>query len=371
MPESAVDESVSLVSLGEFVREGTMVALPLCFPGQSSPPPRGETAATVLALDPAGAVYCGTRGTRAHVLAAFLRGDAGVVLDLGAVPGADSVDGLAVHGEWLSVLASGPQGAALWRVPRSRGSFFIQEWSLVRHPYEEVARLSWSGGATAEATADGRLLCGVTDGTGEAFCLDAAEGRVVQRWAAAEEGRCCRRIGLDAAGRLWGTAGKGRLWTADPQTGSLRRLGALPAAAGRSQHAQASAWALDPVTGILYGGTSPDGFLFRLDPRTGEALGFGKPVRQQPLTCLAVGHDGTLFGMGGAEDEIGHLFRHDPQTRASADLGVPVSTLTVRQYGYHFRCALTGPDGEIWFGQHESVNWIWVYFPRIPIRRTT
>jgi hypothetical protein len=56
--------------------------------------------------------------------------------------------------------------------------------------------------------------------------------------------------------------------------------------------------------------------------------------------------------VGGAED-IGHLFVYDPVNGALADLGVPVSTLSTRQYGYHFRCALTAAGGELVFGQFE------------------
>ncbi|MBF0245343.1 MAG: hypothetical protein HQL31_08735, partial [Planctomycetes bacterium] len=79
------------------------------------------------------------------------------------------------------------------------------------------------------------------------------------------------------------------------------------------------------------------------------------------------GNDGCVYGMAGGEEDIGHLFVYNPTNGALADLGVPVSTLTTRQYGYHFRCALTAADGEICFGQHERAGHLWLYFP--PLRR--
>jgi len=42
---------------GELVSEGILLAVPLCLPGQSVPPPAGETAMTALAYDPIGTVY--------------------------------------------------------------------------------------------------------------------------------------------------------------------------------------------------------------------------------------------------------------------------------------------------------------------------
>ena len=120
---------------------------------------------------------------------------------------------------------------------------------------------------------------------------------------------------------------------------------------------------------MVYGGTRPDGFMFSLDPHTRHMVALGKPCRQDLITCLTVGHDGRVFGMVGTAEDIGHFFCFDPEERSLKDLGIPVSTLTTRQYGYHYACAVTGVDGEMYFGQHERVNYLWVYFPRVPQRK--
>jgi len=355
-------------SLGEFVTEGTMLAVPLHFPGQSVPPPAGETAIASMQLDLAGTVYCGTAGRKAHLLGALLKGDTGVVFDMGTAPGATSIDAIVVHDEHVCAVASGPDGSAVWRWPRFARSFLIQEWTLPRHPPEKVCDL-FAGQRVAAATVakDGATVYGVTHPGGELFRFSPAAPEPTVLCKVHEEQRF-GRIVLDTDGAVWGTRGSAVIWRCDTEGGRLEDVAAVPAAAGRAQHTQASAWALDELTGRLYGGTSPDGFLFRLDPRTGETTPLGKPTRLEEVNSLAVGNDGRVFGTCGLAEDIGHLFCFDPDRGALRDLGIPVSTLAARQYGYHFRCMLTGRDGEIYLGQHERVSHLWVYFPPVPAR---
>ena len=357
-------------SLGEFVTEGTMLAVPLCFPGQSSPPPAGETAIRCLHQDPAGSLYCGTAGTRGHLLAALLRGDTGVVFDMGTAPGAESLDAISVHGEHVYAVASGPGGSALWRWPRFVHSFLMQEWTLWRRPAEKVCDLFGDQRLAGAVLAnDGRTLYGITDPGGALFRLDPADPKPAVLGTVHEKQRFSRRIAVDLRGRIWGTRGRGVLWRCDPHTGRIEDVAAAPAAAGRAQHTQASAWAVDPLTGRIYGGTEPDGFLFHVDPETCEVTALGKPTRLEAVNCLTVGHDGRVFGACGLAEDIGHLFCYEPDRGALRDLGIPVSTLAARQYGYYFRCMLTGPHGEIYVGQSERVSHLWVYFPPVPKRR--
>ncbi len=354
-------------NIGEFIREGVMVAVPLCFPGQTVPPPAGETAITTLAVDPLRTVYCGTAGNAAHVLAAMIHQDSGIVHDLGTVPGATSVDALAVTGDGLAILATGSAGTSLWRTERFSKSFLIQEWTIRRPPIEKVADvLGPDVTPAAAACLDGRVLLGLTAPTGELFRLDLATGECTTLAAVDERGHFGRAVVLDSSGRLWGSAGNARLWVYDPEADRLEKTGIeAVAAAGRSQHSQVSAWAPAPGTGLLYGGTEPDGFVFRFDPARREMTPLGKPTRCEPVTCMTAGNDGRVFGMTGGDDDLAHMFVHDPASGALCDLGMPVAVLGERQYGYHFRCAATGRDGEIYFGQHERVNHLWVYFPAI------
>ena len=356
------------LSVGEFVSEGTMLAVPLCFPGQSVPPPAEECPIASMALDPSGAtVYLGTAGPRAHVMSAMLRTDTGVVADLGVVPGATRVAGLSADEEHVWAVGSGPNGSALWRWPRMHREFLMQEWTVPRFEPEKVADLFDESVADAVAVRGGQGFVGVTDPGGRLFrmALDGSEPKPLGQLD--EEGRFSRRIGLDPCGRIWASRGRGELCCWHPANGEIVEVGRIPAAAGRGQHTQASAWAIDPRSGAVYGGTTPDGFIFRIeDGRPPVVVALGKPTRLDDVNCLAVGHDGRLFGAAGLAEDIGHVFSHDPETGGSRDLGIPVSALAARQYGYHFACMLTGRDGEVYLGQHERGGHLWIYFPPMP-----
>jgi hypothetical protein len=364
-------EQISWHSLREFTREGLTVALPLCFPGQSVPPPAGETATKVMALNGStDTLYIGTEGEKAHLLAALIHQDTGVVHDLGVVPEATSVDALSVHGGDVRFIASGPEGSALYSAKPCLASFLIQEWGLRRWPMERIGPvLVGKPVAHALVTQDGKSFVGITASTCELFRTEIETGKTAIIAQLDTRGKVSHRLGMDRVGRIWGSCGNAFLWVLEPGRDEVERLPTtVPCAAGREQHTQVSAWALDPHTGMLYGGTRPDGFLFRLDPESRQVVGLGKPCRQDLVSCLTVGHDGRVFGMAGTADDIGHFFCHDPRTGALTDLGIPVSTLTTRQYGYHYADAVTGVDGEMYFGQRERVNYLWLYFPAVPRR---
>jgi len=361
----------SRLAQDEFVSDGTILAVPLCFPGQTVPPPAGETAMTCLAADPSGETfYIGTTGRRAHVLVALLGGDTGAVIDLPAPPDATRIDALAVHDDTILAVASGPGGASLYAWPRAHRRFLLQEWELPRREFEKRATLLAAGAvADLQPTAEAGVYVGLSEPDGQLFRLDLNEAEPTPEPIAAVdeagEGRFGRRLAVAPDGAVWLSRYPGRLVRCQPALGRAEDAGRVPCPKGRSQHTQVSAWAADPA-GRLYGGTSPDGLLFRLDPATGQATPLGLPTRLMDINALTVGHDGMVYGTSGLAEDIGHLFRHEPTTGALRDLGVPVSALAARHYGYHFRCMLTGRDGEILLGQHERVNHLWVYFPPIP-----
>jgi hypothetical protein len=370
--------SYSTNRTGDFVTDGIMLALPLCFPGQSLPPSADETLIGAMAEDAAAmAIYLGTGGRAAHGMVAATHADTGVVQDLGVIPAADRVDAVGVGAKWVYFVASGPQGSALWSHRRLEpATFLIQEWGLTRGEFTKVCDL-WADRRVAGAvfTPEGWLY-GLTEGDGQFFKLDlSAENPKVELVGSVQPPPpkpldpppppfFSSRLVLDRGGRVWGTNGSANLWHFDRPSGKLVTSGPrIPAAAGREAHTIVSAWAIDSVSGLIYGGTSPDGFFFKFDPERRQVTPLGKPTRLDEIHCLTVGHDGRVYGMAGGAEDIGHLFVYDPANGALADLGVPVSTLSVRQYGYHFRSALTAAGGEIYFGQHERASHLWLYFP--------
>src|SRR5574340_1068725 len=75
---------------GTFVKEGTLVAFPTCFPGASIPIPADESHITALDITGDGIVYGGTSGRAAHLFVGMFHGVTGVIFDRGTVAGATS-----------------------------------------------------------------------------------------------------------------------------------------------------------------------------------------------------------------------------------------------------------------------------------------
>jgi hypothetical protein len=59
------------------------------------------------------------------------------------------------------------------------------------------------------------------------------------------------------------------------------------------------------------------------------------------------------------------IFCYHPATRAVSNLGVAVSVLERRRYGYVFGDAVTGRDGQIIFGEDDDLGHLWLHFPPI------
>ena len=62
---------------------------------------------------------------------------------------------------------------------------------------------------------------------------------------------------------------------------------------------------------------------------------------------------------------MANLFCCDPASGNATNLGVAASFLERRRYGYQFGDAVTGPDGEIVFGEDDNGGHLWLYFPKI------
>lgn len=355
-----------------FVQEGTTLAVPLAFPGITTPIPADECAIVALAMDATHMVLGGTAGRRAHLFAAVTRAATGVVHDLGPIPGATACTAVMPAPDRIIYLAaSGPEGGTLYSHPAVPWPYdCLQEWGFSRPGYTELARpFADEGIADAVLDEERRTIFGISDRTGTFFSVELDTGKVSKVGKVDAVHRFSRRIVRDLDGRIWGTACNGSLWRFDPNDGSLTDTETwIPCAAGREIHNRAEAFALDPVTGVIYGSGSADGFLFAFDSATGEVRSLGKPGVSPTIRALTVGNDGRLFGIVGGGDDIGHLFVYEPAGHTIRDLGVPISLFGVRAYGYVFASALTGADGELFLGQAERVSHLWLYCPAIPER---
>jgi hypothetical protein len=116
---------------------------------------------------------------------------------------------------------------------------------------------------------------------------------------------------------------------------------------------------------FIYGGTFADGFLFRFDPENEKLYNLGKPGIESQICSLTSGNDGMIWGLSGGPDELTHLFRFDPKTNESKDLGMMRSRVpriwTVHKAGV----LITGSDGELFIGEGDAMSHLLVYHPPI------
>ncbi len=369
-----------------YVTEGQAAALRLGFPGMVMPIDGDEAYITTLAVDDRDVVYGGTGGTRAHVFAAMIRGISGVVVDLMALeenarttaviegpnkriisttaPGASRPDT-----DPQDCMAEG-EGAIYFSDRFSLPPDLVHEWHFYRTQAEKACvPLPGEGIACAVLVdgADGKaLLCGLGEKTGTLFLWDpeSSEADLIQPVDEHEMFSHCMVRASD--GTVYGTATEGTLWRFDPAAREFCMTDmALPTLAGRSKRNQADSFALDPITGVIYGGGAADGVLFAFDPAAGTVRSLGKPTGFRGCKGAAVTSDGRFFGIAGRAGEMPHLFCYTPDSHELRDLGLMGSCLAERVYGYQFACSAVGRDGQIFFGEHDRSGHLWVYWPAI------
>ena len=86
-------------------------------------------------------------------------------------------------------------------------------------------------------------------------------------------------VGKD--GCAYGAKRWGNLFKYDPEREEIVPLSVeIPSIRGRKRYNKVDSLALDEYTGRIYGGGSPDGFLFYFDPQDEKMVSLGKPVAQ-------------------------------------------------------------------------------------------
>lgn len=341
---------------GTFVKEGTLLAFPTCFPGMSEPIRADESYITALDATPEGAVYGGTSGYASHLFVGMFHGVTGAVLDLGTVDGATGCAGIVCGRQRFVAGVNGPDGGRLvGRKLQPLPFDLIQEWGFSRTPFDELGSVG-GGEPIVHMTADAERACAAGISSGHVFSVDLAEGSVQEIGAVTARGQ----VGLDADGGFLGKDEGAALWRLE-SGGKLERA-AVKLPSGGNWEVDLG-WARDPATGTLYTADA-DGQLFSYSPATGFSDGLGRaPVA--PVTCMAVTFDGRLFGFCG--DGIARFFTLE--AGGVRPLGAAAAVFERRRYGYQYAAAVVGRDGEIVFGENDSLGHLWIYFPRIAPRQ--
>src|SRR5512143_3393973 len=107
--KALIDEIVH----GTFMKEGTMVAFPACFPGASIPIPADESHITALDISADGMVYGGTSGRATHLFVGMSHGVTGIVFDLGMPAGANQCAAVCCAKSKVVSCLNGPVGGRI------------------------------------------------------------------------------------------------------------------------------------------------------------------------------------------------------------------------------------------------------------------
>lgn len=348
--KALIDEIVH----GTFTKEGTMAAFPTCFPGATIPIPADESHITALDVSTDGMIYGGTSGRATHLFVGIFHGVTGVVFDRGTVEGASHCAAIGCGKSRFVACVNGPGGGRV-----VAGGFeglpfdLIQEWGFKRSPLQELGKVNDEPIVHAVTDSAEKMLVGTT--SGHLFTVDMEGGSI----KIVSEVPGSGRIALGSKGGIFGQDGSAHLWRYDVSSEKLEREAvALPEGAWDKVPLT---WAKDHHSGLLYTADA-DGRLFSLD----EERGFSGPLARTllaPIGPMAVTHDGRVFGFCGAA--MAKMFCYNPRTREATNLGVAVSVLERRRYGYVFGDAVTGREGQIIYGEDDDLGHLWLYFPRI------
>jgi hypothetical protein len=348
--KALIDEIVH----GTFVKEGTMAAFPTCFPGASIPIPADESHITALDVSADGMIYGGTSGRATHLFVGIFHGVTGIVFDRATVPGANHCAAVCCTKSKVLSCVNGPSGGRVLATDFQGLPFdLIQEWGFGRPALEDWGKVNGEPIVHAVADKTKASVVGIT--TGSLFTVDAEHGKV----AVAGEVPGRGRLALGSQGGIFGQDGPVHLWRYEVSARKFtRRAVALPE--GAWEQAPLT-WARESRSGLLYTADA-NGNLFSFDEERGFSQVLGRTLLA-PVGPMAATFDGRVFGFCGPE--MAKLFCYNPKTCEVSNLGVAVSVLERRRYGYVFGDAVTGRDGQIVFGEDDELGHLWLYFPRI------
>jgi hypothetical protein len=335
----------------QFVREGTMVAFPMCLPSMTARIAHDECHITALDIESDGQIYGGTSGRQAHLFAAAFHGLTGVVLDVGVVAGGTSSVAVCCTQSRALAFVNGARGGRAIAIPKIElAQDWIQEWGLAPSVLQDLGECVPSELVVHAICNPSRsTVIGIT--TGHLFTMDAESGKVTVIGEVSGRGQ----LAMGSSG-VFGQDEGARLWHFDLVSGNIRRAAVdLPEGAWTG----ALRWARGSDADQLVTADAL-GKLFSFDGNKGFRL-LGR-AHLAPVGPMAMIPDGRLFGFCGAE--MANLFSCDTISGNVSNLGVAASVLEQRRYGYQFGDAVTGPDGEIVFGEDDNDGHLWLYFPK-------
>jgi hypothetical protein len=354
----------------------------------------GESAITALIPYHNGKIYGGTSGKRGHLFYYDPSPDADTVVDIGVVGEDLRITSLAAEEKGkifgAAVRANGNGEGFLFSYSpcevtienldiKGKGTREIfdtpaedQVFHSIVDPCHSAGKIEMlttpvkgEGVASLVIDKERKVLYGLSDKKGVFFVYDISEDKVIIKGSVDEVNEFSQKLVVDKEGNVYGAKVQGELFRYDPEKDKIEDVGLfIPSLKGRELYGRVDSWALDEKTGLIYGGNI-DGILFIFNPLEKTVNSLGKPIDQARIKTLTVGKDGRVFGIAGETGSCAHLFCYNPENRELKDLGVPLATVETPWYGYEFEAAVTGKDGEIYFGESDRISHLWIYFPPI------
>jgi len=326
----------------------------------SEPIPPGECAITSLVAARSGAIFGATSGRRSHLFCYRPDPEKDCVFDLGVIEEARAIRHTLVTGKDRKLFAG-----------VSEATEGCTEGGLFQYSRRKIEKLTVPvpGECIVGLAIDNSRdrLYGLSSQSGSFFSYDIGTGKASIKGTVADNGDYSHLLVADRTGSIYGAGPFGQLFRFDPTADKLDYTSIyLPSVAGREFYNRLDAAALDPTTGLIYGGGSADGVIFVFDPQKQVIRSLGKVTAEPRCRAITVGLDGRVYGIAGEPDGMGHLFCYDPQLHELRDLGIPYATSERVWHGYEFEAACTGACGEIYLGESDRISHLFIYFP--PIR---
>lgn len=331
-----------------FVTEGYFLALPPAFPGVSLPPALEDCRLIRLSGGKDGVVFAAAAGPDPLIFQFMPKAPNGYSLSWresgGEVLGMDVL----TLGDWeyLALLIVTVDELRLVLRKRVHASEGIQEWWAVRPDFKREIRLG--PGVSASMAADpkpGHLL--VADATTLwSLRVDPESGFTITDRRPHGGGELLRLspecvVLLERRRGLVSLIENGKP-VSSRVLPEVRGATAVSAAGGR----------------MLWATPSGHIYAWSLSLESVDHLGH---IGLTAVSALAELPDGRVYGFAG--QEIAHWFRLDPGAAEARDLGVAVSVLSARRYGFEFSAILPGPGGELYCAENDRGGHLWLYLP--------
>ena len=371
-----------------FVSRGTFYVQELGLSGRTPHIPRNECSITAMAMGKNGALFGATSGKKSHLFLYLPLTKR--FIPLNTFGGDNSVCGSMVadrHGRiYFGTVPQGgdARGGGLYMYDaaakqllitsmddRDKGEFCL----LFKPPSPELAAIDdldapvpGEGIGCMTIDQDQDQIYGLSYPSGCFFIYDTEKQKTTVKDVAADpavKSSNVSRAIICAGGNVYFSGQHGYLIAYSPADDVFRKTTMkIPVSPGREYLNTVSALARTD-DGMVYGGTSADGYLFAFDPKEEKLVCLGKPGNESHIRSLTVGHDGIIWGLCGTDQELVHLFRYDPLKKDLGDCGMMRAKMPKTWIVHKADALITGNNGELFIGESDALSHLVIYCPPI------